>query len=156
MNEMLSSFLIAFGGNLLSSLVLILGIYHQVSKRRDYVFTFILVSTAIFLLCNLLMGVEIDLAFALGFCDFWNHSIPNRCHSNSRDDLSLYCHCTGCSECISSRFHIVLAHRNSQRIGMGSNPRTGPHLVHSSCCDEGRCIRSSRSTPRRKASRTHS
>ncbi len=66
MNEMLSSFLIAFGGNLLSSLVLILGIYHQVSKRRDYVFTFILVSTAIFLLCNLLMGVEIDLAFALG------------------------------------------------------------------------------------------
>jgi hypothetical protein len=66
MNETLTSFLIAFGGNLLSSLVLILGIYHQVSKRRDFVFTFILVSTAIFLLCNLLMGVEIDLAFALG------------------------------------------------------------------------------------------
>ncbi len=46
MNEMLSSFLIAFGGNLLSSLVLILGIYHQVPKRPDYLFTFIFVSPA--------------------------------------------------------------------------------------------------------------
>lgn len=60
------SLMMAFGGNLLSALVLVLGIYHPISKRRDYVFTFLLVSTAIFLLCHLLVGVKIDLAFALG------------------------------------------------------------------------------------------
>jgi len=58
--------MLTFGGNLLSCLVLVLGIYHAISKRRDYVFSFILVSTAVFLLCHLLINVEIDLAFALG------------------------------------------------------------------------------------------
>ena len=58
--------LIPFAGNLVSCLVLVLGIYHVISKRRDYVFSFILVSSAVYLLCNLLMAVEIDLAFALG------------------------------------------------------------------------------------------
>ena len=57
--------LIPFAGNLLSCLVLVLGIYHVISKRRDYVFSFILVSSAVYLLCNLLMAVEIDLAFHL-------------------------------------------------------------------------------------------
>ena len=55
-----------FAGNLFSCLLIVLGIYHVISKRRDYVFSFILVSTAVFLLCYLLVGVEIDLAFALG------------------------------------------------------------------------------------------
>jgi len=58
--------MLTFGGNLVSCLVLVLGIYHAISKRRDYVFSFILVSTAVFLLCHLLINVEIDLAFALG------------------------------------------------------------------------------------------
>ena len=58
--------MLTFGGNLASCLVLVLGIYHAISKRRDYVFSFILVSTAVFLLCHLLINVEIDLAFALG------------------------------------------------------------------------------------------
>ncbi|MGB2134417.1 MAG: DUF4956 domain-containing protein [Flavobacteriales bacterium] len=58
--------IIPFAGNLVSCLVLVLGIYHVISKRRDYVFSFILVSSAVYLLCNLLMAVEIDLAFALG------------------------------------------------------------------------------------------
>jgi hypothetical protein len=58
--------LLAFAGNLVSSLILVLGIYHYVSKRRDFVFTFLLVSSTVFLLCNLLVEVEIDLAFALG------------------------------------------------------------------------------------------
>ena len=49
----------------MSCLVLVLGIYHVISKRRDHVFSFILVSSAVYLLCNLLMA-EIDLAFALG------------------------------------------------------------------------------------------
>ena len=66
MSEEVIHLLLAFAGNLISSLILVLGIYHHVSKRRDFVFTFLLVSSAVFLLCNLLVEVEIDLAFALG------------------------------------------------------------------------------------------
>jgi hypothetical protein len=66
MSEEVIHLLLAFAGNLVSSLILVLGIYHYVSKRRDFVFTFLLVSSTVFLLCNLLVEVEIDLAFALG------------------------------------------------------------------------------------------
>ena len=55
-----------FALNLVSSLVVVRLIYHMAAKRRDFVFTFMLLSTAVFLLCRLLAGVEIDLAFALG------------------------------------------------------------------------------------------
>ena len=55
-----------FALNPVSSLVVVRLIYHMAAKRRDFVFTFMLVSTAVFLLCRLLAGVEIDLAFALG------------------------------------------------------------------------------------------
>ena len=55
-----------FALNLVSSLIVVRLIYHMAAKRRDFVFTFMLVSTAVFLLCRLLAGVEIDLAFALG------------------------------------------------------------------------------------------
>jgi len=60
------SLLALFALNLASSLVVVRLIYHMAAKRRDFVFTFMLVSTAVFLLCRLLAGVEIDLAFALG------------------------------------------------------------------------------------------
>lgn len=60
------SLLVLFGMNLVSSLVVVRLIYHMAAKRRDFVFTFMLVSSAVFLLCRLLAGVEIDLAFALG------------------------------------------------------------------------------------------
>ena len=60
------SLLLLFGLNLVSSLVVVRLIYHMAAKRRDFVFTFMLVSTAVVLLCRLLAGVEIDLAFALG------------------------------------------------------------------------------------------
>lgn len=66
MNPDTIAFLQAFGINLVSALVLVLGIYHAKSKRRDFVFSFLLVSTAVFLLCRLLVNVELDLAFALG------------------------------------------------------------------------------------------
>ena len=66
MNPDTIAFLQAFGINLGSALVLVLGIYHAKSKRRDFVFSFLLVSTAVFLLCRLLVNVELDLAFALG------------------------------------------------------------------------------------------
>lgn len=59
-------FLMLFGGNLLSAVVLTLFIYHQASQRREFVFTFLTVSAAVFVLCQMLVGVELDLAFALG------------------------------------------------------------------------------------------
>ena len=64
------SLLALFTLNLVSSLVVVRLIYHMAAKRRDFVFTFMLVSTAVFLLCRLLAGVEIDLAFALGLFAF--------------------------------------------------------------------------------------
>ena len=59
-------FLMLFGGTLLSAVVLTLFIYHQASQRREFVFTFLTVSAAVFVLCQMLVGVELDLAFALG------------------------------------------------------------------------------------------
>jgi hypothetical protein len=66
LSEGWGALLALFALNLASSLVVVRVIYHMAAKRRDFVFTFMLVSTAVFLLCRLLAGVEIDLAFALG------------------------------------------------------------------------------------------
>ncbi|MDE0721959.1 MAG: DUF4956 domain-containing protein [Flavobacteriales bacterium] len=62
----LTALLLGFSANLISSLVVVRMIYHLASKRRDYVFTFMLVSTSVFFLCTLLSGVEIEMGFALG------------------------------------------------------------------------------------------
>jgi len=62
----LTVLLLGFSANLISSLVVVRMIYHLASKRRDYVFTFMLVSTSVFFLCTLLSGVEIEMGFALG------------------------------------------------------------------------------------------
>lgn len=55
-----------FAANLLSCWIIVRMIYQSKAKRRDYVFTFMMVSASIFLLCRMLVGVELDLAFALG------------------------------------------------------------------------------------------
>jgi hypothetical protein len=55
-----------FAANILSSWIIVRAIYQSKAKRRDYVFTFMMVSASIFLLCRMLIGVELDLAFALG------------------------------------------------------------------------------------------
>ncbi len=41
-------------------------IYYRATKRRDYLFTYILISAVIFLLCFLLDNVKLELGFALG------------------------------------------------------------------------------------------
>jgi len=41
-------------------------IYYPVSKRRDYLFTYIMISTAIFLLILLLESIKLKVGFALG------------------------------------------------------------------------------------------
>lgn len=55
-----------FAANLISCWIIVRMIYQSKAKRRDYVFTFMMVSASIFLLCRMLIGVELDLAFALG------------------------------------------------------------------------------------------
>ena len=64
--SLITSLAIGFGANIISSLVVVRLIYHLASQRRDYVFTFMLVSTSVYFLCSLLSGVEIEMGFALG------------------------------------------------------------------------------------------
>lgn len=55
-----------FSLNLFVILILVRGIYYQKRQRKDYLFTYILISTVIFLLCFLLENVKLELGFALG------------------------------------------------------------------------------------------
>mgnify|MGYP001495467802 CR=1 FL=1 len=55
-----------FGFNLLVILILVRAIYYPVAKRKDFLFTYFLISTTVFLLCFLLEGVKLKLGFALG------------------------------------------------------------------------------------------
>ncbi len=41
-------------------------LYYTVSRRKDYLFTYLLISSVIFLLCFLLESVKLELGFALG------------------------------------------------------------------------------------------
>ncbi|MCH2198394.1 MAG: DUF4956 domain-containing protein [Flavobacteriales bacterium] len=60
------SFLGRLAINLTVSVVLVRLIYYPVAKRKDFLFTYILISLSIFFLCYLLSNVALDLAFALG------------------------------------------------------------------------------------------
>ncbi|MBK3519873.1 DUF4956 domain-containing protein [Carboxylicivirga marina] len=58
--------LIRFAFNLAVALVLVRVLYYQKARRKDYLFTFLLISTIVFLLCILLESVNLQLGFALG------------------------------------------------------------------------------------------
>lgn len=58
--------LIRFSFNLFFVLLIVRFLYYAISKRKDYLFTYILISTIIFLLCTLLGSVKIQTGFALG------------------------------------------------------------------------------------------
>lgn len=47
-------------------LLLVRWLYYSTSKRKDYLFTFIVISTVVFLLCFLLEAVKLQIGFALG------------------------------------------------------------------------------------------
>jgi hypothetical protein len=47
-------------------MILIRWLYYSTSKRKDYLFTYILISTIVFLLCYLLESVKLQIGFALG------------------------------------------------------------------------------------------
>ncbi|WP_430815342.1 DUF4956 domain-containing protein [Carboxylicivirga sp. RSCT41] len=58
--------IIRFSFNLLVTLILVRVLYYQKARRKDYLFTFLLISTIVFLLCILLENVTLELGFALG------------------------------------------------------------------------------------------
>lgn len=55
-----------FSLNLAVILVLVRWLYFSTSRRKDYLFTYILISSIIFLLCYLLEKVMLQIGFALG------------------------------------------------------------------------------------------
>lgn len=58
--------LFRFALNIGVMLLLVRWLYYSVAKRKDYLFTYILIGTIIFLLCYLLENVKLQIGFALG------------------------------------------------------------------------------------------
>jgi hypothetical protein len=58
--------LIRFMFNFVITLCIARYIYYRKTRRRDYLFTFLLINTMVFLLAYLLSGVELKLGFAFG------------------------------------------------------------------------------------------
>ena len=58
--------IIRFVFNLSVCLFLVRVLYYSITKRKDYLFTYILLSTVVFFLCFLLENVKLELGFALG------------------------------------------------------------------------------------------
>jgi hypothetical protein len=52
--------------NMAVILILVRWLYYSTTRRKDYLFTYILISTLIFLLCYLLASVKLQIGFALG------------------------------------------------------------------------------------------
>jgi len=55
-----------FGLNTLILLIIVRYIYYPIAKRKDYLFTYILIGTSIFLLCQVMGNVKLQLGMALG------------------------------------------------------------------------------------------
>jgi hypothetical protein len=58
--------ILRFALNMAVILVLVRWLYYSSTKRKDYLFTYILISSLIFLLCFLLASVKLQIGFALG------------------------------------------------------------------------------------------
>jgi hypothetical protein len=55
-----------FALNLIVILILVRWLYYTTARRKDYLFTYILISCVVFLLCYLLASVKLQIGFALG------------------------------------------------------------------------------------------
>jgi hypothetical protein len=60
------SLLVRFSFNFLMLLILIRVLYYPSTRRRDYMFTFFMIGTIIFLLCFMLENVKLQIGMALG------------------------------------------------------------------------------------------
>lgn len=58
--------LLRFALNFTVVFIVVRFLYYRVRQRRDYLFTYILIATVVFLLCFLLENVKLELGFALG------------------------------------------------------------------------------------------
>lgn len=58
--------LMRFVFNIIVTLLIVRYIYYPKTKRRDFLFTFTLIATVVFLMCFLLESVKLQLGFALG------------------------------------------------------------------------------------------
>ena len=58
--------LIRFTFNLLVAIIIVRYIYYKKNRRKDYLFTYLLINTMVFLLAFLLADVELKLGFAFG------------------------------------------------------------------------------------------
>ena len=58
--------LLRFSLNMLVVVLIVRGLYYPTARRKDYLFTFILISTVVFLLCILLESVKLQLGLAFG------------------------------------------------------------------------------------------
>jgi hypothetical protein len=58
--------LIRYALNSVVVVVLVRYIYYKLTNRKDYLFTYLLIATIVFLLCFLLENVKLELGFALG------------------------------------------------------------------------------------------
>jgi len=55
-----------FALNLGVIIIIVRYLYYTVSRRKDYLFSYIMISAVIFLLCSLLNNVKLEIGFALG------------------------------------------------------------------------------------------
>lgn len=58
--------LIRFSINTLVIIILIRYLYYKLTSRKDYLFTYFLIGTTVFLICFMLENVRLELGFALG------------------------------------------------------------------------------------------
>jgi hypothetical protein len=61
-----SDLLVRFTFNLFVAFIIVRYIYYKKSKRKDYLFTYLLINTMVFFLAYLLSDVELKLGFAFG------------------------------------------------------------------------------------------
>jgi hypothetical protein len=47
-------------------MLLVRWLYYQSTRRKDYLFTYVLISSIVFLICSMLSNVKIEMGFALG------------------------------------------------------------------------------------------
>jgi hypothetical protein len=57
---------VRFTLNFVVIMILVRWLYYSTTRRKDYLFTYILISSLIFLLCYLLASVKLQIGFALG------------------------------------------------------------------------------------------
>ena len=62
----LPELVIRFGINLAVILILVRWLYYSTTRRKDYLFTYLLISSVVFLLCFMLESVSLQIGFALG------------------------------------------------------------------------------------------